>query len=258
MPFSIPPLAQALIAAGALVVIDDSAGKDSQAMKALLMASVPHEQLLIVHAHLEGEEWEGVKAHVHRYACDVPVIIAEPVKTFAEMVERRRMFPSPSNRQCTSDLKRDPIDREIRRYLRLNPRFGGVVINCMGMRAEESPKRAKLDVFKRNARNSKAGRQWFDWLPIHGLTTAQVFQTIADAGQEPHWAYAAGMSRLSCMFCIMSSQSDLRVAARLNPAAYRERVLLERRVGHTINMEGRPLDQVVGVPIDETETNCAA
>ena len=41
----------------------------------------------------------------------------------------------------------------------------------MGMRAEESPARSKLTPWRRNDRNSPAGREWFDWLPIHGLTT---------------------------------------------------------------------------------------
>jgi DNA sulfur modification protein DndC len=78
-------------------------------------------------------------------------VIAHPSKTFFDMVEHRGMFPSPSTRQCTSDLKRGPIEREIRRYLKAHPEFGGLVVNCMGMRAEESPGRSKLQTFKRNA-----------------------------------------------------------------------------------------------------------
>ena len=103
------------------------------------------------------------------------------------------------------------------------------------------PARSKLAVWRRNARNSKAGRAWFDWLPIHGLGTADVFHVIAEAGQSPHWAYAAGMSRLSCSFCILAilailaSRADLRRAAQLRPGFYREYVALERRMGHTFS-----------------------
>jgi DNA sulfur modification protein DndC len=162
-------------------------------------------------------------------------------------VERRGMFPSPQQRQCTSDLKRGPIDREIRRYLAAHPEFQGRVVNCMGMRAQESAQRAKAATFKRSERNSVAGREWFDWLPIHDMTAAEVFDTIRAAGEKPHWAYAAGMSRLSCMFCVMASAHDLRTAARLNPEAYAERVALERRIGHTISMDGRSLEDVTGI-----------
>jgi 3'-phosphoadenosine 5'-phosphosulfate sulfotransferase (PAPS reductase)/FAD synthetase len=236
-----------LLEAGALFAVNNSGGKDSQAMLILLRAIIPAEQLLVVHAHLKGEEWEGVREHVEKMSAGLPLVIAEPVKTFAQMVERRGMFPSPQQRQCTSDLKRGPIDREIRRYLAAHPRFGGQVVNCMGMRAQESSARSKLASVKRSARNSVAGRDWWDWLPIQDLTVEQVFQVIADAGEKPHWAYGAGMSRLSCMFCIMASQHDLRTAAQLNPAAYAERVALENRIGHTINMAGLGLEAVTGI-----------
>lgn len=247
---SIPAEVQAIVDAGGLVVVNDSGGKDSQAMKALLLAAIPRDQLLLIHAPLEGEEWEGTLAHVERYQDGVPLILAHATKTFEEMVERRGMFPSPQLRQCTSDLKRDPIDREIRRYLKANPRFNGLVVSAMGLRAEESATRSKLAPLKKNKRNSAAGREWFDWLPIHDMTKDQVFETIQAAGQEPHWAYAAGASRLSCMFCIMASAKDLTLAARLNPVPYARRVALEKRIGHTINMTGLGLEAVTGIQAD--------
>jgi DNA sulfur modification protein DndC len=244
---TIPAEVSDMIARGALVVANHSGGKDSQAMFALLVQHVPADQLLVVHAELPGEEWEGTLAHVKATIGATPLVLAVATKTFEQMVERRGMFPSPQQRQCTSDLKRDPIDREIRRYLKANPRFGGLVVNAMGMRAQESPARSKLVPVKVSKRNSVAGRTWLEWLPIHDLTADQVFATIAAAGQSPHWAYAAGASRLSCMFCIMASQRDLQVAAAHNPDAYRARVALEKRVGHTINMGGKGLEEVTGV-----------
>ena len=193
---------QELIRRGALFVVNHSGGKDSQAMMIKLAAMIPAHQLLIIHAVLPDVEWEGVTEQVERYAADVPVIYAHAAKTLFEMVEHRGMFPSPKNRQCTSDLKRNPIEREIRRYLKAHPEFGGLVVNCMGMRAQESSSRAKLATLKPNPGNSKAGREWYDWLPIHDMLEEEVFASIRDAGQEPHWAYGAGMTRLSCCFCI--------------------------------------------------------
>ena len=120
----------------------------------------------------------------------------------------------------------------------------------MGMRAEESPARSKLTPWRRNDRNSRAGREWFDWLPIHGLTTPDVFRVIREAGQSPHWAYAAGMSRLSCVFCILASRADLRRAAELRPNRYREYCALETRIGHTLSPTRVPLPELTGVPVD--------
>lgn len=247
-----------LIARGALFVVNHSGGKDSQALHAVLAAIVPVDQLVVVHAVLEGVEWEGVLPHIQANIGRAPLILAHPTRTFFAMVEHRRMFPDPARRQCTSDLKRGPIEREIRRFLKAFPRFGGLVVNCMGMRAQESPGRRKLAPFQHDAGNSKAGREWHEWLPIHHLSTAQVFDLIAAAGQRPHWAYAAGMTRLSCCFCIMASAEDLTTAARLAPDLYQRYAHTERRLAFTLSPSRRTLPAITGVPIDEAWRDPAA
>lgn len=244
----IPPVIPELIGRNALFVVNHSAGKDSQAMMIFLKrAGIPENQMLVIHADLGEVEWKGNLEHIHKTVGNVKVLTALARSSFFEMVERRGMFPSPSNRQCTSDLKRGPIEREIRRYLKAHPEFGGLVVNCMGMRAQESASRAKKATFAPSARNSKAGREWYDWLPIHDLTEDQVFSLIEDAGQQPHWAYQAGMTRLSCCFCIMASAADLTTAARLNPDLYKRYVDTEKRLGHTLSMSRRTLPEITGV-----------
>jgi 3'-phosphoadenosine 5'-phosphosulfate sulfotransferase (PAPS reductase)/FAD synthetase len=90
-----------------------------------------------------------------------------------------------------------------------------------------------------------AGREWYEWLPIHDWTTAQVFAAIAAAGQKPHYAYGLGNERLSCIFCIMSSKNDMRVGAKHNPeilARYRE---LEARTGYTMHESRKAIDELI-------------
>ena len=228
---------QNLIDRHALFVVNHSGGKDSQAMLLKIRQRVPDDQILVIHATLGRVEWGGVISHILNNIDTLSFAIAENRnKDFLGMVRNRGKWPSPQQRQCTSDLKRGPIEREIRHYLKRNPQFNGLVVNCMGLRAQESSVRAKRAPFKFNARNSKAGREWYDWLPIQDMLEEQVFQTISDYGQSPHWAYAAGMSRLSCVFCIMASKSDLCVAAKLNPELYREYVNLEKEINHTFIM----------------------
>ena len=245
-----PAECRELIERGALVVLNHSGGKDSQAMTILVSREVPREQLLVVHAPLGEVEWPGTIEHIEdTIPFGVPLIFA-PVasgKTLLERVEERGLWPSNSARWCTSDFKRSPIERELRRYLKAEPRFGSRIVSAMGMRAEESPARAKLIPWRQNGRNSKAGRKWFDWLPIHGLKTDDVFRIIAEPGQVPHWAYGAGMSRLSCSFCILASRADLRRAAELRPSLYRNYVALEKRIGHTLSPTRLPLPAVTGV-----------
>jgi len=153
-------------------------------------------------------------------------------------------WPSPSTRQCTSDLKRGPIQREIRRYMK--ERGLRVVVNCMGLRAEESPGRAKQIPFRINEGCSKAGREWYDWLPLHTWSTEQVFAAIRIAGQEPHWAYSrAGNDRLSCVFCIYGSASDLASGARHRPELLARYLELEARTGYTMHVSRRSLAELI-------------
>ncbi|MCA0214709.1 MAG: phosphoadenosine phosphosulfate reductase family protein [Proteobacteria bacterium] len=264
-----------LISRGAVFVVNHSGGKDSQAMFIHLLGIVPKEQLLVVHAVLPEVEWDGIEEHIEATTMGVPVLKCRARRTLLQMIAERGMFPSPSQRQCTSDLKRGPIERTIRRFVedRVADFIGvprgsntrdmggrqsalaagcGLIVNCMGMRAQESSSRSKLTPFKLNAGNSKAGREWYDWLPIHDWDVNTVFATIAGFGQKPHWAYAAGMSRLSCCFCIMSNKADLTTAARLNPELYRKYVELERSTGQVMLMPDkkhgrRTLEQVTGV-----------
>ena len=245
----VPPRCCEMIRAGALVAINTSGGKDSQAMTILLSRIVPAGQLVAVHAPLVEVEWEGVVPHIEAtLPADVPLVMA-PVssgKSLLERIEERGRFPGPRQRYCTGDFKRTPIERELRRYLKLNPRFGGRLVNCLGIRRDESAARAKRDPWRRNGRLSVAGRAVFDWLPIFDLSTDDVFRVIRDAGQSPHWIYNH-LSRCSCSFCIFSSPEDLRRAAELRPELYRTYAQLERRIGHTLSPSGIPLSELTGI-----------
>jgi 3'-phosphoadenosine 5'-phosphosulfate sulfotransferase (PAPS reductase)/FAD synthetase len=112
-----------LVDAGALFVSNHSGGKDSQAMLIKLLDLIPHNQLIVVHASLGTVEWPGAMELARDQAADasLPFIVATARKTLLEMVARRfetrpevPSWPSASTRQCTSDLKRGPIQREIR------------------------------------------------------------------------------------------------------------------------------------------------
>ena len=106
-------------------------------------------------------------------------------KTLFDRVEERGKFPGVRQRYCTGDFKRTPIEHELRRHLKANPRFGGRLINCLGIRRDESAARAKRVPWRRNERLSLAGREVFDWLPIFDLSTEDVFRVIRGAGQSP-------------------------------------------------------------------------
>ncbi len=242
-----------MICRGALVAVSVSGGKDSQAMTILLARTVSRDQLVVVHAPLGEVEWPGTVEHVENtMPAGVPLIFARMAsgKTLLDRVEERGKWPGIRQRWCTAGLKRGPIERELRRYLKAHPRFEGRLISAMGLRRDESTDRAKRIPWKRNDRNSRAGREWFDWLPVFDLTTGDVFQVIRDAGQSPHWVYAQGLSRCSCSFCIFSPNFALRRAAELRPDLHKKYAEIEKRIGHTLSPSGIPLPELTGIPAD--------
>lgn len=244
--------------AGALFVVNHSGGADSQAATIEVAQHVPPSQMLIVHATLGKSEWPGALEKARQHAADIgaPFIVAQSNShpDLLSMVRRRfaqrpevPSWPSASNRQCTSDLKRGPIEREIRRYAAAR----GIknIVNVTGIRAQESTNRKKMSCWKRNTHQSVAGRDWMEWLPIHRLSREEVRERISGAGQELHPAYDCGNERLSCVFCIMASKNDLRNGAIQNPELYREHVELERETGYTLHMSRQSLPELTGISI---------
>ena len=222
---------------GALVVVNHSGGKDSQAMYQVIKSMVPADQIVVVHADLgDGVEHLGVQDHIIANI-EHPLHVAEPVwkdgsaKTLLDAIERRGKWPSAAQRYCTSDLKRGPCEKDIRRLLRESGRRD--VISCFGFRAEESASRAKRPAWSKVARNCTQSRDWFEFSPIHDLTTEEVFEVIAQSGQKPHPVYAEGNTRLSCVLCVLASDNDLKVGARLRPELAARYVELEDKMGHT-------------------------
>lgn len=213
-----------------------------------LLKVIPHWQMIVVHASLGDMEWPGALelAQEHAESAGLPFLVAKAGKTFFEMVENRfanrpevPSFPSASTRQCTSDLKRQPIQKVVRAYAKANGYKK--IVNCLGLRAQESPGRAKRPKFKLNESISNSVLTWYEWLPIHDMKTEEVFAGIKAAGMKLHYAYELGNERLSCVFCIMSSKNDLVNGAKHNPKLLQKLNDLELKTGYTMHMSRKPL-----------------
>nr|OYN53234.1 phosphoadenosine phosphosulfate reductase [Pectobacterium carotovorum] len=241
-----------LIRSGALFVCNHSGGKDGQAMLIKLLPIVPADQMIVVHASLGKMEWPGALelARDQANSARVPFIVATANKTLLEMVARRfenrpevPSWPSAKTRQCTSDLKRGPIQREVRRYAKENG--FKTVVNCLGLRAQESPGRAKRRQIRKNEADSNSVLTWYEWLPVQDLTKDEVFACIQEAGQKPHYAYELGNERLSCVFCIMASRNDLRNGAKHHPELLRQYEEMESKTGYTMHMNRISIKELV-------------
>jgi 3'-phosphoadenosine 5'-phosphosulfate sulfotransferase (PAPS reductase)/FAD synthetase len=143
-----------------VILVNTSAGKDSQAMLDLVVematAAGVRDRLVAVHCDLGRVEWAGTKELAERQAAHYGVrleIVSRPQGDLLSHVEERGKWPSSTARYCTSDHKRGQV-RKLLTQLADEGRAAGVagrpvrILNCMGMRAEESPARSKLEAFE--------------------------------------------------------------------------------------------------------------
>lgn len=220
------------------LVINFSGGKDSSAMLAYLCENYPRLPKHVVFAdtgweHDDAEEWN--RSLVARFGLPLHVV-RNPNKDFFSMVRQRGKFPSPGQRQCTSDLKRDPIQTWIRRNV-TDP----LVVNCVGLRAEESPARAKRPKLARDKRLTNSKRTVWNWLPIHDWTEQQVRAYLAERSIPLHPVYRY-LNRFSCQVCIYMTRRDLAAVKANNPAAFQRIADLESEIGFTMQ-PGQTINQ---------------
>jgi 3'-phosphoadenosine 5'-phosphosulfate sulfotransferase (PAPS reductase)/FAD synthetase len=263
------------------ILINTSAGKDSQTMLDYVVSLARRagvlDRVVAVHADLGRVEWQGVRALAERQATHYGVrfiAVSRPQGDLLDHVEQHGKWPGYGTRWCTSDHKRGQVYRvltqladEAREGGRLdvtgyrkngNPIYRPArILNCMGLRAQESPKRAKQDPFAYDEEASTATTRHVDeWLPIHDWTTEEVWTAIRASGVPHHPAYDMGMPRLSCCFCIYASKSALVRAAQLNPSLAKEYARVEVSIGHRFKKElsmAEIIDAAVAESVDEIE-----
>lgn len=247
-----------------LILPQTSAGKDSQtAMRAAVTvcnAAGVHDRMIAMHMDLGARvEWPQVPDLAREQAArhGLPLVVASRggVDLLDDVATRRkrdgavRGWPGAGLRYCTSDHKTAPSRRAIEAICEHIRTTRGLtrpvrVLQVMGFRAAESKRRAQLPAFAFNARQSASTkRHVFDWLPIQGMTTAQVWNDIRASGVPYHPAYDEGMSRLSCRFCVLASARDLSIARRLSPDVADQYIAVENTIGHTFQ-NGRALSSI--------------
>jgi 3'-phosphoadenosine 5'-phosphosulfate sulfotransferase (PAPS reductase)/FAD synthetase len=260
----LPPEIQDRLRDGADLVISMSGGKDSDAL-ALALRELHRlhgwiGRLHIVHADLGRNDWSQTTAYVEHRAetlqLPLTVVRREQGDLLARWWQRHMTRPGvppwsdARNRFCTSELKVGPINRWLRAW-----KPSGTVICAIGLRAAESPGRARKPVWSAREAVSTRNRHVFNWNPLHAISNEEVWDmlgisqehlqhvrrqvqwlrtsgySVRDAITQAAWgwhpAYALGNERLSCSLCVLASRSDLLNGAEHQPDHYRDLVDLE-------------------------------
>lgn len=230
------------------IVINISGGKDSQMILGVMAQLAKTQgysgQIVAVHADT-GAEWPQSLPHCQllcRYY-GYELIVARPFRSLPEHIERRCQmmaaqeprgkpgWPSPAQRYCTSDCKRAPIQKVLRKLVAHNA--GKKVLTVTGERRQESSHRAKLPELNVDTALTTPGRTVHQYRPILDVTLEGVWKHIADTGLPRHEAYDRGNERVSCAICVLAKEGDICNGARACPELAGRYLEIERKYGFT-------------------------
>ncbi len=264
---------------GAKIYPNVSGGKDGQAMTAAL-AQWGFAVEGLVHADLGSIEWKeslplcqkqadqlGVKLHKVTRADGIGMVQRWKNRMDQMAGTGKPFWSSSSSRYCTSDMKRDPINRFY------NSTGHKLIISCEGIRAAESKERAKkcpLEIRDRVSStyykgmtpeqaimNFRADKKLvITWYPIFNYSQEDVWTTCGNSGEQLeqfraeykatravnsswnfHPAYVYGNERVSCMMCVLGCAGDIANGAKFNPEVYQELVQMEKKSGFTFRKD---------------------
>jgi 3'-phosphoadenosine 5'-phosphosulfate sulfotransferase (PAPS reductase)/FAD synthetase len=233
-------------------IVGFSGGADSQATALWVRQRFPAEDIILMNTNAGGNEHPITEEFIQWYSDNVfPVIrITALVRdlggrgtrpgatkdrrdefgddaelTFDRLAYIKGRFPSRKAQFCTEHLKLAPQ----RRWCLENLEAHGIDYErYSGVRRDES-----------QARKDRQEREWDDYFdcylnhPIAAWTKAQVFDFIAQAGEEVNPLYRMGFGRVGCAPCINSGKEDINQWAIRFPEMIDKVREWEQKVGWT-------------------------
>lgn len=152
---------------------------------------------------------------------------------------KRLKFPQVSPdlrvRWCSAYLKIDVCASAIRNQ----DRFNGIrTLVVSGERGEESPARAKYEIFepdRADLRNGKHFKRHVDRLrPIRDWKENKVWEIIEKHKVRVHPAYYLGFGRVSCKYCIFGSANQFKTAYTISKEQGDSLIDYEKKFGCTM------------------------
>lgn len=148
---------------------------------------------------------------------------------FEARTRRLGTFPSRARKWCSPELKVEPTAAEL---LKIRDETGDEVEVLLGIRREESPKRADAVLTPE--------REWSDaydcevWRPILDWTIDDVIAEHHRADVPLNPLYLKGAERVGCWPCIHAGKAELRLIGESDPERIDRLAQLEADIGQTM------------------------
>lgn len=155
---------------------------------------------------------KSVKVEDEKRKIALAVAALDP-SPFLQLAALKGRFPSTMARFCTEELKVKPIKGFVSRILAADED----VANWSGVRAEESPKRAKLPERSFFLYNDSTGAEAWHYRPILNWSANDCFEIMKRHGVKPNPLYKMGFARVGCFPCVNCRKAELRLIAEQFP-----------------------------------------
>lgn len=225
--------------AGKQIVASISGGKDSAALSLWLTEQgIEHRRIFADTGWEAPETYDYLRGELQDKIGPIEWV-QNPDGGMAEHVRKFGMWPAGNAKWCTRILKMQPL------YTRMAEiqRSGAPVLSCVGIRWDESDKRAAMDEFDGF---SMGGEQIEIWRPILDWTADDVIDIHRRHDLLPNPLYLAGAKRVGCWPCIYSRKSEVKQVADRTPERIDLIEMLEAEVGDRMRERGNCSTDLVG------------
>lgn len=231
-------------AAGLLIVVSVSGGKDSTALILALLEAVERGEVPrhLIRFAFADTGWEAPETYAYLdYLRSKLRIVIQSVGVEGGMrarIAHRAGFPGRMQRWCTRELKIEPL----RLYHDvLIEQHGIETVSAMGIRAAESESRSKMTEFEDEPPGE---RSWggYVWRPMLQWTIEDVLTIHNRHGLKVNPLYQRGHNRVGCYPCIFASKEEIALIAEHSPGRIDEirQLEVDMRKLRVLRNEERP------------------